>query len=65
MSASDLAVSLLTRLQAKINEMPLMFAAFATIVYFMVIVYYRGETRKVITIFGSSSLRLMYLRNIA
>ena len=49
MSAFDFVDSLLSRLQAKVHEMPLLFAAFATIVYWTVIYYYRGETRKVIT----------------
>ena len=48
MSAFDFVVSLLSRLQAKVHEMPLLFAAFATIVYWTVIFYYRGQTRKVI-----------------
>ena len=49
MSALDFVVSPLSRLQAKVHEMPLLFAAFATIVYWTVIYYYRGQTRKVIT----------------
>ena len=49
MSAFDFVDSLLSRLQAKVHEMPLLFAAFATIVYWTVIFYYRGQTRKVIT----------------
>ena len=40
----------LSRLQAKVHEMPLLFAAFATIVYWTAIFYYRGHTRKVIII---------------
>ena len=39
----------LSRLQAKVHEMPLLLAAFATIVYWIAIYYYRGHTRKVIT----------------
>ena len=39
----------LSRLQAKVHEMPLLFAAFATIVYWTALFYYRGRTRKVIT----------------
>ena len=49
MSAFDFVVSSLSRLQAKVHEMPLLFAAFATIVYWTVISYCRGQTRKVIT----------------
>ena len=50
MSAFDfVVVSSLSRLQAKVREMPLFFAAFATIVYWAAISYYRGQTRKVIT----------------
>ena len=49
MSAFDPVVSLLSRLQAKVHEMPLLFAAFGTIVYWTVLYYYRGQTRKVIT----------------
>ena len=39
----------LSRLQAKAQEMPLLFAAFGTIVYWTALFYYRGRTRKVIT----------------
>ena len=49
MPSFDFIASLLSRLQAKVHEMPLLFAAFATIVYWTVISYYRGQTRKVIT----------------
>ena len=42
-------VNLLSRLEAKVHEMPLLFATFATIIYWMVLLYYRGQTRKVIT----------------
>ena len=44
----QVVVGSLSRLQAKVHEMPLLFAAFA-IVYSTVIFYYRGQTRKVIT----------------
>ena len=51
MFAFDFIVSLLpTRLQVKVlHEMPLLFVALATMVYWTVIFYYRGQTRKVIT----------------
>ena len=49
MSAFDFVVSLLSRLQAKVHEMPLLFVAFVTIVYWTVLFYYRGQTHKVIT----------------
>jgi hypothetical protein len=53
MVAFDFVVSspALSRLQAKVYEMPLLpvFAAFATIVFWTAIFYYRGQTRKVIT----------------
>ena len=39
----------LSRLQAKAQEMPLLFAAFGTIVYWTALFYYRGHTLKVIT----------------
>ena len=57
MSAFDFVFSLLSRLQAKVHEMPLLFAAFATIVYWTVILYYRGQTRKVITMAYFLSVR--------
>ena len=50
MPAFDFVVSSLSRLQAKVHEMPLLFAAFTTIVYFTVKFSYRGQTSKVITI---------------
>ena len=50
MSAFDFVVSSLSKLQAKVHEMPLLFAAFATIVYWTVVSYYCGQTRKVITV---------------
>ena len=49
MSVFDSVVSSLSRLQAKAHEMPLLFAAFVTIVYWTAISYYLGQTRKVIT----------------
>jgi hypothetical protein len=49
MSAFEFVVSFPSRIQAKVHEMPLLFAAFATIIYWMVLLYYRGQTRKVIT----------------
>jgi hypothetical protein len=48
MSAFDSVVGLPSRIQAKVHEMPLLFAAIATIIYWMVL-YYRGQARKVIT----------------
>ena len=56
MSAFDFIVSLLSRLQTEVHEMPLLFAAFATIV--SVIFYYRGQTRKVISMACFFGLRL-------
>ena len=55
---SDFVVGSLSRLQAKVLEMPLLFAAFATMLYWTVISYYRGQTRKVITmayLFGTAA----------
>ena len=49
MSAFDFFVGSLSGLQAKVHEIPLLFAAFVTIVYWTVLFYYRGQTRKVIT----------------
>ena len=46
---SSLPVSKL-QVIGSVHEMPLLFAAFATIVYWIVIFYYHGQTRKVITI---------------
>jgi hypothetical protein len=47
-------------LQAKLHEMPLLFAALATIVYWTVLYYYHGQTHKVnISFLGYSSLRLI------
>ena len=60
MSAFDFVVSSLSRLQAKVHEMPLLFAAFATILYWTALFYYRGRSQKVITIgvlfFGTDSV---------
>ena len=67
MSAFDFVVSSLSRLQAKVHDMPLFFAAFATILYWTVLFYYRGQTRKVITTayyFLGTGSRAM-LQNIA
>jgi hypothetical protein len=48
MSTFVFVVSSLSKLQAKMHEMPLLFVTFATIIYWMVL-YYRGQTIKVIT----------------
>ena len=67
MSAFDFVVNSLSMLQGKVHDMPLFFAAFATIVYWTALFYYRGQTRKVITmvyyLLGTGSLAV--LRNIA
>ena len=67
MSTFDFVVSSLSRLQAKVHEMPLVFAAFATIVYWTVLFYYRGQTRKVITMafFSGTAAWDSVLQNIA
>ena len=52
----DFVTSSLSRLQDKVHEMPLLFVAFATIAYWTGLFYYRGQTRKVITIYWVQQL---------
>ena len=63
MDAFDFVVSSLSKLQAKVYDMPLFFAAFATILYWTALFYYRGQTRKVITmayyLSGTGSLAVL------
>jgi hypothetical protein len=49
MSAFDFVVNPLSMLQVGVHDMPLLFAAFATIVFWTAISYFRGQTRTVIT----------------